>query len=138
VKYSPRVIVNKTLKLNRLTFFSFKAWWPHVKVTPEQTRTTVFRRGTENADKEEIPTGGQQAPTPTSGDRLAWKNAQKNERKKKHSDKINRIIPHLILVSTTFVCTPWNALSALMSAHQKKDTEHRERNLSINKLLFIE
>lgn len=38
--------------------------------------------------------GGQVIPNSTVGDKLLWKNAQKNETKKNTSETINKIIPH--------------------------------------------
>jgi len=39
--------------------------------------------------------GGQTAPISTVGPKEEWKKAQKNEKKKQTSDKINNNIPHL-------------------------------------------
>jgi len=41
------------------------------------------------------------------GDKLVWKNAQKNDTKNKTSDTMNRIIPHRSPFVTIFVCNPW-------------------------------
>lgn len=41
-----------------------------------------------------MPTGGQQPPSSGVGARLEWKKAQKNPKKKKTSEVINRTIPH--------------------------------------------
>jgi hypothetical protein len=54
----------------------------------------VFRRGTLNGFNGVIPAGGQQHPNSGVGDSLLWKNAQKNAKKNKTSEVINRIIPH--------------------------------------------
>lgn len=63
-------------------------------VTPEASRTAVFSSGTLNGFKGVIPVGGQQHPNSGVGDKLLWKNAQKNAKKKSTSEVINRIIPH--------------------------------------------
>jgi hypothetical protein len=68
-------------------------WWAQVTVTPDASRTAVLRRGTLNGFKGIIPIGGQQQPISGVGDRLLWKNAQKNAKKKQISDKMNKIIP---------------------------------------------
>jgi hypothetical protein len=54
----------------------------------------VFKRGTCAGLKGTTPLGGHIIPMSQLGDRLLWKNAQKNEKKKRTSDKIKRIIPH--------------------------------------------
>jgi hypothetical protein len=41
-----------------------------------------------------MPVGGQQHPNSGVGARLLWKNAQKNAKKNRASDVINKIIPH--------------------------------------------
>jgi hypothetical protein len=53
----------------------------------------VFSKGTLNGFNGLIPAGGQQHPNSGVGDRLLWKNAQKNAKKNKTSEVINRIIP---------------------------------------------
>ena len=63
-------------------------------VTPEARRTAVFNKGILNGFSGVIPAGGQQHPSSGVGDKLLWKNAQKNAKKKRTSDVINRIIPH--------------------------------------------
>ena len=64
-----------------------------------------------------IPVGGQADPTSTLGLNEAWKNAQKNARKKKTSEEINRTIPNRIPLSTLRVCLPWNVASRVTSRH---------------------
>jgi len=54
----------------------------------------VFNRGTSKASRGVIPTGGHTAPTSIVGPNELWKKAQKKEKKKHTSDKINRSIPH--------------------------------------------
>lgn len=54
----------------------------------------VFKRGILNGSKIWIPVGGQVRPSSIVGERLEWKNLQKNEIKKKISEVIKRIIPH--------------------------------------------
>ena len=63
-------------------------------VTPEARRTAVFNKGSLNGFSGVLPAGGQQHPSSGVGDKLLWKNAQKNAKKKRTSDVINRIIPH--------------------------------------------
>lgn len=53
----------------------------------------VFRSGTSIGFRGLIPTGGHWPPSSGVGARLEWKNAQKNPRKKKASDVMNRIMP---------------------------------------------
>jgi hypothetical protein len=54
----------------------------------------VFSKGTLNGLSGVMPAGGQQHPNSGVGDKLLWKNAQKNAKKKSTSEVINRIIPH--------------------------------------------
>lgn len=77
-----------------LRFISSKLWWAHVTVTPDAKRTAVLSKGTLNGFKGLIPVGGQQHPSSGVGASLLWKNAQKNAKKNRTSDVINRIIPH--------------------------------------------
>ena len=74
------------------------AWWAHVTLTPEETNTIVFKRGTWKGLKVKIPEGGHTPPNSTAGDSLLWKNAQKNLKKKKTSETINNNIPHRISI----------------------------------------
>jgi hypothetical protein len=60
----------------------------------------VFKRGTWIGLKGEIPRGGHCIPISIVGAKLLWKNAQKNEKKNKTSEVINRIIPQRIPPAT--------------------------------------
>lgn len=51
------------------------------------------------------------------GERLLWKKAQKNETKKKISDKINKTIPIFNPFNTQCVWNPWNEPSREISRH---------------------
>jgi hypothetical protein len=64
-----------------------------VTLTPEDKRTTVLSNGTPNGLNAKIPTGGHSFPSSTLTASLLWKKAQKNLRKKKISETINKIIP---------------------------------------------
>jgi len=74
-------------------FCSKSLWWAHVTVTPDARRTAVLRRGTLNGFNGVIPVGGHAHPSSGVGDSLLWKKAQKNAKKNKISDVINKIIP---------------------------------------------
>ena len=54
----------------------------------------MFNNGTSNAFKGVIPTGGHVDPISIPGPNELWKNAQKKEKKKHTSDKMNNNIPH--------------------------------------------
>lgn len=101
--------------LDRL--FSRSLWWAQVTVTPEANRTAVFNKGTLNGFNGEIPAGGQQQPNSGVGARLLWKNAQKNAKKNKTSDVINKIIPHRKPLVTYEVWCPMNVPSRITSRH---------------------
>jgi len=107
VKYIPRIIVKTSPWIAWVWFDSMIAWWDHVAVAPEANKIAVLSRGTWNGLNVKIPVGGQQFPISTVGANLLWKNAQKNEKKNKISDTINKIIPHRIPIDTTLVCNPW-------------------------------
>ena len=64
-----------------------------------------------------IPVGGQVDPSSIVGDSLVWKNAQKNNKKSKTSETINRIIPHRSPFVTVFVCNPRYVPSRVTSHH---------------------
>jgi len=59
-------------------------WWAHVTVTPEDNKIAVFNRGISNGLKGFTPKGGHNIPISTTGAKLLWKKAQKNETKKKY------------------------------------------------------
>lgn len=50
--------------------------------------------------------GGHVDPSSIVGDRLLWKNAQKNDAKNSTSEMMNRIIPHRNPLVTIFVWSP--------------------------------
>jgi len=65
--------------------------------TPEVNKTTVLTNGNINASKvssKRIPSGGHTPPTVIAGDKLPWKNAQKNGKKSIASDAKNKSIPY--------------------------------------------
>jgi hypothetical protein len=64
-------------------------------VAPDDNKIAVFNSGTSNGFNAFIPIGGHTAPISTVGPKEEWKNAQKNEKKKHTSDKMNSNIPHL-------------------------------------------
>lgn len=53
-----------------LRLFSIRLWWAHVIVTPDASRTDVFKRGTSRGFSGEIPVGGQHPPRSWVGTRL--------------------------------------------------------------------
>ena len=77
----------------------------------------VLRRGIWNGLKAWIPAGGHIVPSSTAGDSLLWKKAQKNEKKNRTSEVINRIIPHCSPMTTRVVCRPWYVPSRVISRH---------------------
>lgn len=64
-------------------------WWLHVTVKPDKSKINVFNKGIFKGFKTLIPNGGQTEPSSTLGDKLAWKKAQKKE-KKKHNFGYNK------------------------------------------------
>jgi len=80
----------------------------------------VFKRGTWAALKGTTPIGGQSMPISVEGANLLWKKAQKNEKKNKISEVMNRIIPQRKPEITKVECKPWKVLSRVMSRHHWK------------------
>lgn len=93
-------------------------WWAQVTETPDVIKIIVFNRGILKGSKISIPVGGHFNPNSIVGDRLEWKNLQKNEVKNSTSDVINKIIPHFMPVITWLVWNPWKVLSRVISRHQ--------------------
>jgi len=75
-------------------FPSIRAWCAQVTLTPEDSKTIVFSKGTWNGLNALIPAGGHKLPISAAGARLLWKNAQKKEAKNNTSDTIKSPIPH--------------------------------------------
>lgn len=84
-------------------FDSIIAWCDQVTVAPDANKIAVFSNGIWNGLNGTTPVGGQQLPISTVGERLLWKKAQKNEKKNKTSDTINKIIPQRSPIATTLV-----------------------------------
>jgi hypothetical protein len=73
---------------------------------PEDNKIIVFNIGILIGLNVLIPIGGHCIPISIEGERLLWKNAQKNEEKNNTSEAINKIIPSFILEVTFLVCSP--------------------------------
>lgn len=80
-------------------------WWAQVTVIPLASKMAVFRRGTWKGLMDITPSGGQWFPNSKLGANLEWKKAQKNERKNRISEVINRTIPQR---SPWVTCVEWN------------------------------
>lgn len=63
MKYTPKVTVKVKAWIALVRLPSMILWCAHVTVTPEASRTAVFRRGTLNGLIGVIPIGGQQHPS---------------------------------------------------------------------------
>lgn len=98
-------------------FPASRLWWAQVTVTPDASSTAVLRRGTWNGLRGSMPVGGQWLPSSTVGARLLWKKAQKNAKKNRTSEVINRIIPHRKPTPTGTVWCPWKVASRETSRH---------------------
>jgi hypothetical protein len=64
------------------------------KILPDVNKIAVFNKGTSKGLIAWIPTGGQIAPNSIAGPKELWKKAQKKEKKKQTSERINNNIPH--------------------------------------------
>ena len=106
VKYTP----SATVEISEIWASSqrrpIRAIWAQVIVAPDARRMVVLSRGTSKGLIALIPTGGHTLPTSMLGLREAWKNAQKNAKKKKTSEQINNTIPMRNPRSTLRVCLP--------------------------------
>lgn len=80
---------------------SIKAWWAHVTEIPETIKTVVLSRGILKGSIASNPIGPHTPPISVLGASLMWKYVQKNDKKKKTSETINKIIPHRSPISTT-------------------------------------
>jgi hypothetical protein len=120
-----------------LWLFSKIAWCAQVTVTPDARRTAVLRRGIENALIGEIPVGGHVQPSSGTGDNLLWKKAQKNAKKNRTSDEINRAIPHRRPFVTLEVWCPMKVLSRITSRHQRIIVITTTRSAIIRQLIFF-
>jgi hypothetical protein len=69
------------------------AWCAIVIVTPELSNKSVLTNGRPQISIGWIPLGGQTVPIAIEGDKLKWKNPQKNAKKNITSETINNAIP---------------------------------------------
>ena len=107
VKYTPRVTVIVRAWIASVRWPSINLWWAHVTVTPLAKSTAVFSRGIAKGFKGSIPVGGHEHPNSGVGASLLWKKAQKNAKKNKTSEAMNKIIPHRSPFATNEVWWPW-------------------------------
>jgi hypothetical protein len=84
-------------------------------VIPDESKIIVLSIGKPQGSNVIIPLGGQLNPISEEGDKLPWKNAQKNEKKNIISEIINRHMPSLIPVCTLIVWNPSKVDSSIMS-----------------------
>jgi len=111
-------------------------WWPQVREIPLLNKTTVFNKGTENADKGVMHIGGQTPPVSNLFLNEKEKNLQKKEKKKRISLVINHPIDHLREHSASLVWLP-KLLSLLTSFSQKKNKEKRIRKFNITDIVVV-
>lgn len=112
-KINPKIIVKKRKKLNNLFLFMFKKECERVTEIPDLRRIKVFKNGTLIASNDITPLGGQLNPFSKPGLKKKWKYDQKNEKKKKTSEEINKIIAILIPISKLKELNPWRENSFL-------------------------
>ena len=94
-----------------------RLWWDQVTEAPDVNKITLFNKGTPNGLNTAIPVGGQTLPTSIVGLNLLWKYLQKNDKKKKISEIINKIIPLRKPNSTTKEWEPKFLPSREISRH---------------------
>lgn len=120
MKINPNKIVIIIACLLSLKLFFKIAWCAHVTLTPEDNKIIVFKRGICMGLKGSIEVGGQETPTSIVGLKLLWKKAQKNEKKKKISETINKIIPNFMFLMTLSEWWPWRVASRVTSRHHNE------------------
>lgn len=98
VKIIPKKIVIINLFFLSLRFIEINELWDQVIESPEEMRIIVLSKGISYGLNEMIPKGGQSWPISIDGERAEWKYAQKNEKKNRISDVINKIIPNRIFL----------------------------------------
>lgn len=87
----------------------------------------------EKGFKGSIPIGGHFIPISMAGERLLWKNAQKNDTKNRISDTINSIKPIFNPFTTTKLWNPWYVDSLITSLTQDiKNTVDMIKPMIIN------
>lgn len=101
---------------------------------PEEIKIVEFNKGISKGLKGMILFGGQIEPISIFGDKLLWKNAQKNEIKKNTSDKINNNIPNLSPFSTKRVWNPWREASREISRHHWNEDKIKIITAKIDKI----
>ena len=106
-------------------------------VTPEDSRTAVFRRGTRNGLMGLIPVGGHDTPSSIVGASLLWKKAQKKAKKKQTSDVIKSIMPYRSPVLTGRVWKPWKVASRITSRHHLMIVSSRSNVPAIRRRFFL-
>lgn len=127
-KINPRVIVIANAKFDFLNSFFNISWCAQVTVTPDDNNKMVLSNGILIGLNGWIERGGHLCPSSTVGEILLWKNAQKNETKKKTSDAINKIIPVFSPFITTFEWFPCVEDSRWTSRHHLYATIATSRN----------
>jgi len=134
VKYAPKRQVIIRDRLEFFMFFLIISLWVQVTDTPDLTKIIVFNKGTFIGLKELMYLGGQFNPISILGEILEWKYAQKNEKKNKTSEVINRIIPIFNPFEIIEKCEPCFVVSAIIFVHQKKADVVK---ITVNKIKFI-
>lgn len=117
VKYIPKATVKISAFKVSVWLFSIIEWCAHVTVTPDLSRIVVLSKGIWKGLKAKISLGGHDMPISCVGVRLLWKKAQKNLKKNRISETINKIMPHRNPYVTFFVWRPWNEPSRATSRH---------------------
>lgn len=136
VKYAPRIQVIAKDEFEFFMFFFINSLWDQVTDTPDLTRMIVFNNGTFIGLKDLIWFGGQFNPISMLGEILEWKYAQKNEKKNKTSEVINKIMPIFSPLEIKEKWDPCLVVSVIMFDHHRKAVEIRVR-LNSKKFILI-
>jgi hypothetical protein len=106
-------------------------------VTPDLNSTMVFNIGTLYGLNIVIDIGGHFIPSSMFTVRLECSNIQKNEKKNKISEVINKIIPNFMFFSVFFACSPCMEASRAMSCHHLYGISIIKISVVVNKILFL-
>lgn len=105
--------------------------WHTVIVAPDNSKISVFNKGTSQGEKSNLSMliGGHSNPNSAVGEIEEWKYAQKKATKNITSEKINNPMDIIKLIWTTEVCRPSKDASLITSLNQKKSVTNANVNI---------
>lgn len=131
VKIIAKTTVKNKAKIPSVRLLLTIEWCAQVTVQPDNKRIKVFKNGISHGSKTATPFGGQIEPISTAGAKLLWKKAQKNAKKNKISDIMNKITPYLNPCWTIPVWCPSKVDSLITSRHQTNIVVSNSKKLKL-------